>query len=79
MLAGLPEGFLNEENCFGSQYLEDRALSFIEGLYNPAFEVEMVMNIIYEETESFFQGQKSAEDVAGLIQNRVQLYLHERM
>ena len=57
----------------------DRAVHFIEGLHNPAFEDEVVMNIIYEEAESFFQGQKSAEDVAGLIQNRVQLYLHERM
>lgn len=57
----------------------DRAVHFIEGLHNPAFEDEVIMNIIYEEAESFFQGQKSAEDVAGLIQNRVQLYLHERM
>ncbi|MBD5497632.1 MAG: carbohydrate ABC transporter substrate-binding protein [Lachnospiraceae bacterium] len=57
----------------------DRAVHFIEGLHNPAFADEVIMNIIYEEAESFFQGQKSAEDVAGLIQNRVQLYLHERM
>lgn len=57
----------------------DRAVHFIEGLHNPAFEDEVIMNIIYEEAESFFRGQKSAEDVAGLIQNRVQLYLHERM
>lgn len=57
----------------------DRAVSFIEGLHNLAFEDEVIMNIIYEEAESFFQGEKSAEDVAGLIQNRVQLYLNERM
>ena len=57
----------------------DKAVHFIEGLHNPAFEDEVIMNIIYEEAESFFQGQKSAEDVAGLIQNRVQLCLHERM
>lgn len=35
------------------------------------------MGIIYEEAESFFQGQRTAEDVTGLIQNRVQLYLSE--
>lgn len=55
----------------------DRAVGFIRGLHNPAFEDEIIMRIIYEEAESFFQGQKTAEDVAGIIQNRVQLYLNE--
>ena len=57
----------------------DRVVDFIGNLHNPAFEDEVIRNIIYEEAESFFQGQKTAEDVAGLIQNRVQLYLDERM
>lgn len=55
----------------------DRAVGFIEGLHNPAFEDEVVMKIICEEAESFFWGQKTAETAAGLIQNRVQLYLSE--
>ena len=55
----------------------DMAVDFIKGLHNMAFEDEVIMNIIYEEAESFFQGQKTAEDVAGLIQNRAQLYLDE--
>ena len=55
----------------------DRAVDFIKGLHNMAFEDEVIMNIIYEEAESFFRGQKTAEDVADLIQNRVQLYLDE--
>ena len=41
-----------------------------------AYHIEIV-KIIEEEAESCFQGQKSAEQVAGIIQNRVQLYLHE--
>ena len=57
----------------------DRAQDFIKGLHNIAFEDEVIMNIIYEEAESLFRGQKTAEDVAGLIQDRVQLYLDERM
>ncbi len=57
----------------------DRTVDFIEHLHNPAFEDEVIMNIIYEEAESFFQGQKTAEDVAELVQNRVRLYLDERM
>ena len=41
-----------------------------------AYHVEIV-KIIEEEAESYFQGQKTAEQVAEVIQNRVQLYLHE--
>ena len=55
----------------------DKAVDFIKGLHNMAFEDEVIMNIIYEEAESFFHGQRTAEDVAGLIRNRVQLYLSE--
>ncbi len=33
--------------------------------------------IITEESEPFFKGQKSAKDVAGVIQNRIQIYVNE--
>ena len=55
----------------------DRAVDFIESLHNMAFEDEVIINIIYEEAESFFHGRRTAEEAAGLIQNRVQLYLDE--
>ena len=35
------------------------------------------LSIIQEEAEAFFQGQKSAEDVAAIIQNRLQIYVSE--
>lgn len=57
----------------------DRAVGFIKGLHNSAFEDAVIMDIIREEADSFFQGQRTAEDAAGLIQNRVQLYLSEGM
>ena len=38
---------------------------------------EQMMNIITEETEAFFSGQKSAADTAGVIQNRIQIYVNE--
>lgn len=38
-----------------------------------------VYNIILEEAGAYFTGQKSAEDVAALIQNRVSLYISENM
>lgn len=37
-----------------------------------------ILDIIREEAEPFFQGQKSMEDVTGIIQSRVQLYLDGR-
>jgi ABC-type glycerol-3-phosphate transport system substrate-binding protein len=36
-----------------------------------------IMKIIEEEAQAFFTGQKTAADVAGLIQSRVQTYLNE--
>ena len=36
-----------------------------------------VENIIAEESAAFFEGQKSAKDVAGVIQSRVQIYINE--
>lgn len=37
-----------------------------------------VENIILEELDSYFSGDKDAQTVAAMIQNRVQLYLNER-
>lgn len=42
----------------------DREINFMEHLHNTAFEDEVIMNIIYEEAESFFQGPKTAETAA---------------
>ncbi|MBD5546903.1 MAG: extracellular solute-binding protein [Lachnospiraceae bacterium] len=38
---------------------------------------QQIVNIITEEAEPFFKGQKSAENVANIIQNRVQIYVNE--
>lgn len=38
---------------------------------------QQIMDIITEEAGSFFKGQKSAADVANIIQNRVQIYVNE--
>ena len=36
-----------------------------------------ILNIISEEASGYFEGQKSVEDVAAVVQNRVQLYMNE--
>lgn len=38
---------------------------------------EELTNIISEETQSYFNGQKSAKDTADIIQNRIQIYVNE--
>jgi len=38
---------------------------------------EEISNIITEESAAFFEGQKSAKDVADIVQSRVQIYVNE--
>lgn len=38
---------------------------------------ENLLNIIKEEADGFFAGQKSAKEVAGIIQSRVKIYVNE--
>lgn len=73
VMAGLPQG---AEMIFETTFVPpmtqeqiDRAVDIMEGLHNPAFEDGVIMNIIYEEADSFFQGQKTAGEVAALIQS----------
>ncbi len=40
-------------------------------------ELDDIVDIIYEELEPFFAGQRSAEDVANVMSSRVQIYLDE--
>ena len=55
----------------------DRTVEFIQGVHHFTFDDVTVMNIIYEEAEDYFQGQKDVESVVDMIQNRVGLYLQE--
>ena len=38
---------------------------------------ETLLNIIKEEAAPYFAGKKTAKDVAGIIQSRVQIYVNE--
>ena len=55
----------------------DYVVSFIESVDRPYYDNTEVSKIVFEELESFFTGQKDAKEVAGNIQNRVQLYVNE--
>ncbi len=38
---------------------------------------EHIEGVVLEESRAYFKGDKTAEDVAAIIQNRVQLFLDE--
>ena len=52
-------------------------MTFIKSL-NQVYSIDAdLMSIIEEEASAFFSGQKSAKDVAAIIQSRVQIYVSE--
>ena len=55
----------------------DQLYGYLSSLKNEAYYDASIENIIVEEAAAFFAGQKSARDVAGVIQSRVQIYINE--
>lgn len=55
----------------------DEVIRVIRGCSNTASYDTMISNIINEECGAFFSGQKSAEEVADIIQSRVKIYISE--
>lgn len=51
---------------------------FVTNVKTVQFYDEGIENIIDEETQPFFAGQKTAKDVASVIQSRVQIFVNER-
>ncbi|WP_026657119.1 ABC transporter substrate-binding protein [Butyrivibrio sp. AC2005] len=57
----------------------DTVVDFIESVTTTQSKDDNVINIIDEEAAAFYEGQKSAEEVADIIQSRVSIYLSEQM
>ena len=55
----------------------DEVVNFITSVSNRYFMDTNVSNIITEEMGAYFSGQKTAQDVADVIQRRVQVYVEE--
>ena len=60
-----------------SQEQVDAAVAMIESITKHPYIDNDILNIINEDMGAFFSGQKSAREVADIIQNRVQLYVDE--
>ncbi len=58
-------------------YTVDEKGKKVESAAATPFEDVHVINIIGEEMDSYFSGQKTAEDTAAVIQSRVQIYVQE--
>lgn len=60
----------------GSSWLNE-FLDFLENCEPEPVTPEQIIDIVREEALAYFHGDKSAEDAANIIHNRVQLYLDE--
>ena len=72
--------YINDEEIILPQLTQeqvDKIVSFVESVSKRAYYNEAITNIISEEAGAYFSGQKSARDVAGVIQSRVQVYVNE--
>ena len=54
-----------------------KLMTYIKSLDQLCVFDESLNQIITEETESYFAGQKSAKEVASVIQSRAKIYLNE--
>ena len=72
--------WINDEEMVIEQFTKEQVNQIIEFVYSVDkgyYYNTDVQNIIMEESEAYFSGQKSAEDVAKIIQSRVQIYVDE--
>ena len=60
-----------------SQAQIDEIVNMIYSIEKPAYYNQDILGIIEEEMGGFYSGQKSPQEVAGVIQSRVQLYVDE--
>ncbi len=71
------DGDEESENATTTREQVDEIRNLIEVAKLPNDNDTEVLKIIIEEAEAYFKGQKSAEDVAKIIQSRVSLYVSE--
>lgn len=79
-LGGVRWSFEADEITFRTATEEEVncVMELIEAARPVSTEEDRIVDIIREDAEPFFQGQKSVEEVTDIIQNRVQNYLNER-
>lgn len=74
--------YINGQEIIIPPMTQEEVDAFVEQLYSFTHVYKMdetLLNIISEEAAPYFSGQKSAKDVAAVIQSRVQIYVNENM
>lgn len=66
------------ENNACTQELSEAAMEYIYNASSIAMRSSPISKIVLEEASAFFSGDKSVEDVADIIQSRVEIYLSEQ-
>ncbi|MDE7254504.1 MAG: extracellular solute-binding protein [Acetatifactor sp.] len=82
----VPQGYSSVSWGIGEEYTfrtpTEEEVQLVRELIESASKVQptdsKITEMILEEAQPFFQGQKSAEEVADIIQSRVQLYMDEK-
>lgn len=82
----VPQGYYSVSWGIGEEYTfrtpTEEEVQLVRELIESASKVQatdsQIREIILEEAQPFFQGQKSVDEVADIIQSRVQLYMNER-
>lgn len=72
--------YINGESIIIDRFTKEQVEDICEFIYSVkkrSYYNDDIINIVNEEAALFFDGQKSARDVAGVIQSRVQIYVDE--
>lgn len=72
--------YINGEEIILEPFTQEEVDAICEFIYTvdrTDYYDEDILNIITEEAEAFFTGQKSAQEVAEIIQSRVQIFVNE--
>lgn len=77
-LRGLEEGWFKTTAEFTPETIEE-LYAFTEQARPLPLRTKEVLDIIYEESETFWAGDKPLEEVCDVIQKRVQIYISENM
>ncbi|REE55421.1 multiple sugar transport system substrate-binding protein [Paenibacillus taihuensis] len=74
-----PEGPLQGKDVKVDQEMLNGLNSYVNGAVHPVMDADAdkIREIIVDEAKAYYAGQKSAEDVANLVQNKVTTYLNE--
>lgn len=72
--------WINDENVILEPLTQKQVyniINYISSVNTRVYYNRNITNIVTEEMDAYYSGQKSAKEVAGIIQSRVQLYVNE--